>query len=924
MFAVYSHRFCHYASGLLLVLVVSGLGLADIPATYPRDPAEQAQLEEDWRKQDGIETPRQAVTYRDAVKNLERRPAALVQYLDQRGTLSEAARSAWDHLRAESQRLANPAAEESAWRELWRAVHILRRDLMFTADEVDRGPIVFIKQVPSIFSHQLTQYQGSTARPGGGVFVLDQPGASLASRPLFDTHFPPGSYQHLDVSYEGDRVLFSYCEVPSIPVDRERCIDRAYHLYEWSRRDGSIRQLTDGPYDDFAGRYLPDDRIIFISTRRGGYHRCGRGPCPVHILTLAEADGSNPRPISFHETHEWDPAVLHDGRIIYTRWDYVDRHAVFYQMLWTARPDGTGVAAFYGNNTWNPVGVWEARPVPGSHRIMATAAAHHAMTAGSIILIDPARGSDGSAPIERLTPDALFPESEVPLANLSREEAWWAGILDRSQIQVPVEAQRWPGHCYRSPWPFSENFFLAAYSFERLIGEPDPNPPAMFGLYLCDRFGNKELLHRDPAISSLWAMPLAPRPRPMNLAVLDDESHGQKASAEPARTAHTAQPVGTPQPAETAQPVQANQSTETAHPAGAAQSSETAQPAGPDQSAGPAQSDGPDPSAGTAPSPGLAQTAGAAPSGQEAAVQPVSFSPARPEAVGDASSGSYAAAGRSPGFGTLVVQNVYASWVPLPRVRISRLRIVQVLPKATPHINDPMVGLANASPGKQVLGTVLVEPDGSAYFTVPAGIPIAFQALDEHSRAVQTMRTLTYLQPGETLGCVGCHEPRHFSPPVGQMPMALRREPSTIEPGPEGSRPFSFPRLVQPILDRKCLDCHGEEKTEGGLTLVGRPEGAFTAAYLQLARRVPFSAWTGAHPSSNSEPATLPDHFGSRACRWFDDIIAGRHYGVELTRDEIESLATWMDVNALFYGTFDRELQARQIRGEQIPGPGLE
>ena len=83
--------------------------------------------------------------------------------------------------------------------------------------------------------------------------------------------------------------------------------------------------------------------------------------------------GESPRSISFHETHEWDPCLLNDGRVAYTRWDYVDRNAVHYQQLWSARPDGGNVRIVYGNNTWNPAGLWEVRPVPGSPRIMATA-----------------------------------------------------------------------------------------------------------------------------------------------------------------------------------------------------------------------------------------------------------------------------------------------------------------------------------------------------------------------------------------------------------------------------------------------------------------------------------------------------------------------------------------------------------------------
>jgi len=105
---------------------------------------------------------------------------------------------------------------------------------------------------------------------------------------------------------------------------------------------------------------------LFLSTRRGGFHRCGRGPCAVYTLCLAGPDGSNPHPISYHETQEWDPAILHDGRIAYTRWDYVDRNAVHYQQLWSARPDGTGVRILYGNNTLNPVGSGK----PGRCRVL--------------------------------------------------------------------------------------------------------------------------------------------------------------------------------------------------------------------------------------------------------------------------------------------------------------------------------------------------------------------------------------------------------------------------------------------------------------------------------------------------------------------------------------------------------------------------
>ncbi|MBN1417921.1 MAG: hypothetical protein JXP34_04050, partial [Planctomycetes bacterium] len=522
--------------------------------------------------------------------------------------------------------------------------------------------------------------------------------------------------------------------------------------------------------------------------------------CEVYTLAIAEADGSNAHPVSFHETHEWDPAILHDGRIIYTRWDYVDRHAVYYEQLWTVRGDGSAPAAFYGNNTFNPVGIWEPRPVPGSDRVIATAAAHHAMTAGSIILVDGRLGVDGPAPIERLTPDAPFPESEFAVAPSN----WYAPAGISTPPPIPIEARRWPGHSYRSPFPLSETYFLAAYSFDALIGEPSSNPANMWGIYLVDRFGNKELLFRDPNIASLWPMPLRPRDRPPVLAADIDEGAGDE--------------------------------------------------------------------------------------------------------------------------GTFFIQDVHASDPSIPRGSVARIRIVQVLPKSTPGANRPTVGLPNASPGKQVLGTVPVEADGSAYFRAPARVALSFQALDARGRALQVMRSITYLQPGERVSCVGCHEPRTVAPANRGVARAILREPSAIEPAPDGSRPFSYPILVQPVLDRHCVRCHGGEKPDGGVVLTGKPQGRYTASYNALAPRVSYSDWGGKPGDfrvTNSEPLSRPGFFGARGSSLMALLEKG-HADVELDADDFERLITWMDANALFYGTFDPADQARQQRGERIAGPGLE
>ncbi|NQT87499.1 PD40 domain-containing protein, partial [bacterium] len=474
-----------------------------LPLLHPE--IENALIEWDWRMQDGIGTPRAPSTYDAATQRIVQSIDGLIRARQADG-VDVAREKTWlDAVRWVSK-------EGGDAETAWRIMHTLRRRLVLRNPLLtDLGPLLFVKQVPGCFSHQLTQYYGRYARPGGGLFVLEKPGQSMACRQLAPGALPEGSVMHPEVSTDGRRILFAYCQAETTPRDPIRGhAGRYYHLYEVAGE--GVRRLTDGDFDDFSPKILPNGKIVFVSTRRLGWHRCGSPGCENYTLAMANADGSNPHPISFHETQEWDPAVLNDGRIIYTRWDYVDRHAVYYEQLWTVRADGSAPVAFYGNNTFNPVGTWEARPVPGSRRVMATAAAHHAMTAGSIVLIDVAKGVDGLEPITRLTPDVPFPESEAPV--LPR----WRATAGNPRYPTPIEAQRWPGHCYRSPYPLSETCFLVAYSYDALICEPKGNPANMFGVYLVDGLGNRELLYRDPNIASLWPIPLRPRPRPFDMA----------------------------------------------------------------------------------------------------------------------------------------------------------------------------------------------------------------------------------------------------------------------------------------------------------------------------------------------------------------------------------------------------------------------
>ena len=229
-----------------------------------------------------------------------------------------------------------------------------------------------------------------------------------------------------------------------------------------------------------------------------------------------------------------------------------------------------------------------------------------------------------------------------------------------------------------------------------------------------------------------------------------------------------------------------------------------------------------------------------------------------------------------------------------------------------------------------------VEPDGSARFLVPAQRPLLFQALDADGFAYQTMRSVTYVQPGERVACVGCHENRMSAPVrASGTPMALGRGPSPIDPGPLGGRPFSFVEMVQPVLDKHCVRCHGGEKIEGKIDLTRAPAGSYTKSYLALCGDRDF--WhVGTNPTNAAE-ALVPRFggrnqiqvtppggmYGARGSRLVKLLRKG-HYDVRLGPDDLRRLAAWIDLNAIFYGVTDPELQARQLRGEAVPMPEIQ
>ncbi len=263
---------------------------------------------------------------------------------------------------------------------------------------------------------------------------------------------------------------------------------------------------------------------------------------------------------------------------------------------------------------------------------------------------------------------------------------------------------------------------------------------------------------------------------------------------------------------------------------------------------------------------------------------------------------------------TISVMNIYDSEVPWPKnTKITAMRIVQVFPKSTPRVGHPDIGAAPQSLARGVLGTVPVEADGSVHFEAPIGAPLYFQALDAKGQAVQTMRSDTYVHPGEKLVCQGCHEPKRqmMKNPRGKMPIAIRRKPSRITPDVVGSNPLTFPRLVQPVLDRKCVGCHKKQAKAPDLT--GTPSGrkGWSKSFIKLSPMGWSKAGGNGAIRRNGGCRSFPGKIGAKASNLLAMLDKG-HHNVKLTPEELYRITLWIDCNTVFYGAyFDLEKQAR-------------
>ncbi len=243
------------------------------------------------------------------------------------------------------------------------------------------------------FGHQVTEVDKTCYGRGGRLCRLDVRTGELTL--LLDD--PEGSVRDPQVHYDGEKILFAY----------RRGGSRYYHLYEIGIDGQQLRQLTDGRYDDLEPCYLPSGAIVFCSSRCKRYVPCWY----VQVATLyrCEEDGSDIRPVSSNIEQDNTPWMLPDGRVLYTRWEYVDRSREHFHHLWSMNPDGTGQMTYYGNLRPGDVFL-DAKPIPGSPELLIINSPNHGRREheGRVAIVDPLRGPDAAQAQRILNPDPRF------------------------------------------------------------------------------------------------------------------------------------------------------------------------------------------------------------------------------------------------------------------------------------------------------------------------------------------------------------------------------------------------------------------------------------------------------------------------------------------------------------------------------------
>lgn len=363
--------------------------------------------------------------------------------------------------------------------------------------------VVFVKRTNLQSNHYYTDYINGGFEPGGNLCVLDL--ETGATREVV-SDLKGGVFGRLDLSFDAKTVVFAW----------KKGADDGYRIYECGLDGCGLRQLTFPPADeadlvkkyrvgyhhgtdDMDPCYLSDGGICFISTRCQFGILCDTpDDFTTTVLYRMDGNGGNMRKLSNSSVSEATPAVMNDGRILYTRWEYVDKGAVSVKCLWAMNPDGSGSSEIYGADIALPPTFTQGRPIPGADNLFVAAGTPHfpQNAVGTIIRIDTSKNIRTREPMTYITPDV----------DVRGEGGFWFD-----------PAGKWGRRLFKDPYPLSEKLFLVSMN---PTGEATEK--VNWGICSLDETGQTTLLYQDPHYGSFMPIPLQARRRPPVLATRTD------------------------------------------------------------------------------------------------------------------------------------------------------------------------------------------------------------------------------------------------------------------------------------------------------------------------------------------------------------------------------------------------------------------
>ena len=371
----------------------------------------------------------------------------------------------------------NTPPRDLAWLQLYQdAYESLKRE------SIARTPkLAMIQRAPnSLNGTNAIMFAKRPLNPGSAVCVYDPAKPQEKAQRILEN--PEGYVFDMSPSFDGQKLVFAYKEKITEP----------YHVWEMGTDGKGLRQITNGNYHDVSPIYYPDGRIIFTSSRVESYSLCQDFlACALHICN---PDGSNLRRFDFTTLCTLAPAVMPDGSIICTRWEYQDKNIFMWEGLWTINPDGRQLKLYYGNTLTIPNARYGPKPIPADDKVMITMAAHHFPPVGDIAIVDRAKGFEAVDTCRQITFETQY---RVTKGKTWRDANWSPG-------------DKFYPWSYTDPWPIAKDLSMVAYGGPA----PEEGGPGQFRICLLTSQGVVFDLYSEPGLSFCFPVPLNSRPVP--------------------------------------------------------------------------------------------------------------------------------------------------------------------------------------------------------------------------------------------------------------------------------------------------------------------------------------------------------------------------------------------------------------------------